>query len=119
MSYLERPNHSELYKTAGYVHDVRVEQEDARDQLQFTLAEYLPWGDDYIEFLISYSIYPDVGTTVALSQMKLLQDSMEKAWPVEIHYHPSEDSDLRHVYSVRLFTSDEVATLTQYFDEPA
>lgn len=105
MSYVERPNYEEdnLETFDGYVTELWVEQEDERDQLKFNL--YSQEGSQ--EYEITFNIYLDVGTTVALAQLQLLRDAMLHNLLVTVHFKFdwSSSGSAYYVYYVKIYPS--------------
>lgn len=107
MSYLERPGHDQLATVGGYVVKIWVEQEGERDQLKFTLEMFSQVTGQLSSRQWTFSIYLDVGTTVALAQLQLLRDAMANLWFTEVDYYYDEDWDLRHCYYVKVYSLSE------------
>ncbi len=83
--YKRRPSPHELFEVWGYLQEVWVEQVSARDRIGFKLAVFSK-GNHYDEW-DGFVMYLDIEQTVALSQLQLLLDAMEKRWLVKVHYY--------------------------------
>ncbi|GEM_PF-3031765 len=67
-----------LSKTWGYVEELAIEQEGKRD----TLRVWLRGHPQY------YFTYLDAGATVALAQLQLLRDALERNLQVRLSFKP-------------------------------
>lgn len=118
--FVERPNYDEdgLLETVGYVVRIAVEQEDARDQIWFRMEIY---RDSNEPVTMDFTIFLDVGTTVALAQLQLLRDALQSDGRllVKVHFRlMNSDGDSGWVYYVRVHSGYEFpTTMADYYGE--
>lgn len=102
MDGLERISSSSaaLLAVYGYVEYIQVEQMNSRDQVTVKLRQYNA-EDDLEGEAFRYTTYLDTGTTVALAQLQLLRQGLDRGGAVKLRY--VETTDHRWMYSVVLY----------------